>query len=132
MIVGALGGLAFEVSPNAVKTARSISYKGSARYTAHSRHLGKGLVEYTGSDPETLSFQIRVSKFLGDSPISSITLLRSYDNNGTVVPFVLGKKSYGSYRWIVKSFEIKGEEYDKKGNMIGADISVTIVEYAKG
>lgn len=132
MIVGALGGLTFEVSASAVKTARSVSYKGSAQYTAHKRHLGKGLVEYTGSDPETISFSILISKALGYAPDSGIAMLRSYVNNGTAVTFVLGTKSYGSYKWIVKSFEVKGEEYDKKGNMIGADISVTIVEYAKG
>lgn len=132
MKVGALGSVVFEVSPNAVKTARSFSYKGGSQYTAHKRHLGKGLVEYTGSEPETISFSIRVSKFLGYSPDSSIATLRGYCNKGNAVPFTLGTKSYGSYRWIVKSFEVKGEEYDRKGNLIGADISVTIVEYAKG
>lgn len=132
MKVGALGGIPFEVSANAVKTARSFSYKGASQYTAHKRHLGKGLVEYTGSEPETISFSMRVSKFLGFAPDSSIATLRGYCNNGTAVPFTLGTKSYGSFRWIIKSFEVKGEEYDRKGNLIGADIAVTIVEYAKG
>ncbi|MBP3855011.1 MAG: phage tail protein [Ruminiclostridium sp.] len=132
MQVGALGGVAFLVSPEKIKTARSISYKGSSTYAVHKRLLGKGLLEYTGSDPETISFSIRVSKVLGEAPDSSIATLRGYVNNGTIVPFVLGNKTYGSYRWIVKSFEVKGEEYDKKGNLIGSDISVSITEYAKG
>lgn len=131
MKVGALGGIAFKVSSKSIKTIRSLSYKGSANYSVHSRHCGKGLVEYTGSAPEQISFSMRVSKSLGVSPNASISTLRGYVNKGTAVTFVLGSKKYGSFKWIVKSFEVKGEEYDKKGNLIGADISVVIVEYAK-
>lgn len=129
MKVGALGGIAFEVKSSKISTVRSVSWKGSSTYAVHKRHMGKGLVEYTGSDPQTISFSMRLSKSLGSSPSSAISLLKSYEENGTVVQFVLGTKSYGSF--IVQTHTVKGEEYTKKGTLIGADISVTIIEYAK-
>ena len=132
MKVGALGKIVFKVSSKSIKTVRSVTYKGSANYSVHSRVNKKGLVEYTGSAPEQISFSMRVSKSLGVSPWASISLLSGYVNSGVAVTFVLGSKKYGSYKWLVKSYDVKCEEFDKSGNLIGADIAVTLVEYVKG
>lgn len=132
MQVGTLGDIAFEVSDTAVRTIRDWSWKGASSYTTHNRHLNKGLVEYTGSSPDTITFTMRVGKHLGYDPNTVITRLRQYEVKGIAVKFVLGRQSLGHYRWIVDSHTVKGEVYDKKGNVTGVDISVTLKEYLRG
>ncbi len=132
MKVGTLGDIAFEVSDTAIRTIRDWSWKGASSYATHSRHLNKGLVEYTGSEPDTISFTMRVGRHLGYDPNTVITKLRQYEVKGIAVKFVLGIQTYGHYRWIVDSHTVKGEIYDKKGNVLGVDITVTLKEYLRG
>lgn len=131
MKIGCLGEIAFEVSDSTIKTLRDVSWSGSASISTHQRHLGKGLAEFVGADPDSIDFKIRVSKYLGADPLADIAKIGQYEKNGTAVPLTIGTKTYGEYRWLIKKHKITLEYFDAKGDLTSADISLTLTEYAK-
>lgn len=132
MKIGCLGKIVFEVSDKEMKTIRDASWSSSASIATHQRHLGDALQEFVGSNPDSFEFKIRVSRFLGSDPEKDIETLLGYVREGIVVPLTIGKKSYGKYRWLVQKVGINLENYDRTGNLVGVDLSVTLTEYTKG
>ena len=131
MIVGCLGNVVFQVSEDTVKTINNMQWTGSARYTTHHRHNGNALTEFTGIDPDKITFDIHLSAYLGISPMAEIKELWTYIRSGAAVPFVLGNQGYGRYRWNVVSQKIKMQTYDGRGNVTTATVSVTLQEYLR-
>jgi len=131
MQVGCLGDIIFQVSSNTIKTINRVEWSGSARYSEHQRHLTNALTEFTGLNPDTISFEMVLSVYLGVDPMAELTKLWEYERSGKAVTLVIGEKVYGKYRWTVKSHKIKFETYDKKGNMTGATVAVDLLEYLK-
>jgi hypothetical protein len=127
--IGILGDIVFEVSDDVVKTLENVKWSGSARYAEHERHLQNTLTEYTGIDADGMTFDIKLSAFLGVNPLEELGKIWSYERNGTAVPFVIGEKIYGKYRWTVKKHDAKFERYDKTGNVTSMDVSITLLEY---
>jgi hypothetical protein len=113
-------------------TLRNLEIKSSASISIHKVHLGGGLAEFTGSEPQQISFKLRVSAFFGVNPETQIKLLEGYLRNGTQLTFVLGNKTYGRYRWLLESLSQDVEYYDKRGNVTQCDLSISLREYLKG
>lgn len=129
--IGCLGDIPFIVSADTVQTINNAVWSGSARYSEHQRHLTNALTEFTGLDPDTFSFDITLSAYLGVDPMTAIVQLWQYERNGTSVPLVIGNKGYGKYRWTVKKHKIKMQTYGFGGNVTGAIVSVDLLEYLK-
>ena len=64
-VVGCLGDIVFQVSRETVRTIDNVVWSGSARYGVHHKHLGNALTEFTGLDPDKISFTMLLSKGLG-------------------------------------------------------------------
>lgn len=131
MIVGCLGDVVFQVSENTIKTINNMQWSGSARYATHHRHNGNSLTEFTGLDPDKITFDIYLSAYLGISPMAETNKLWSYIRSGAAVPLVLGNHGYGRYRWTIVSQKIKMQTYDGHGNVTTATVSVTLQEYLR-
>lgn len=56
MIVGCLGDLIFQVSSDTVMTVSNFVESASTRYAIHQRHNNSACLEYTGMDPDQLTF----------------------------------------------------------------------------
>lgn len=132
MKIGCLGDIIFEVSDKEIQTIRDASWSGSATISTHQRHLDNALQEFVGTDPDQFEFKMMVSRFLGSDPLTVINKLFEYERGGIAVPLTIGKKGYGKYRWLIKKHKTEMEHYDKFGNLIGADITITLTEYTKG
>lgn len=113
MIVGCLGDLIFQVSSDTVMTVSNFVESASTRYAIHQRHNNSACLEYTGMDPDQITFDIELSAYLGIKPQSAINVLWSYVRSGLPVSMVLGQTVYGKWRWVVKSFSIKMKHTDK-------------------
>ena len=74
-IVGCLGDVIFTVSKDVVRTLDNMVWSGSARYAVHERHLTHALTEYTGLDPDKITFDILLSAELGVDPIAEVVKL---------------------------------------------------------
>jgi len=129
--VGCLGDIIFQVSSNTIKTVNNAQWSGSARYSEHQRHLTNSLTEFTGIDPDKFTFDIELSMYLGVDPMDELSKIWNYERTGKAVPLVIGEKSYGKYRWAIKSHKIKLKTHDKNGNLTSAVVSIELLEYLK-
>nr|DAX45723.1 MAG TPA: hypothetical protein [Caudoviricetes sp.] len=103
----------------------------SARYTTHQRAGGKALAEFTGTDADTITFDIELSAYLGVAPSKQREILKGYVDNHTTLPFVLGNEVFGSYRWVIKSVKFKTKHTDAFGVPTWITASVTLLEYPR-
>lgn len=131
MQIGCLGDVIFEVSDKTVKTLDKFKWSGSASIQTHSRHLDNSLQEFTGTNPDKITFTMTLSKYLGVDPLTEIIKIFNYERSGESVPFTLGSKAYGKYRWLVESHSAHYEHYDKYGNVTVATVDVSLIEYLK-
>ena len=131
MIVGALGEITFEVSEKTVKTLDNLQWGGSARYATHERHLYHALTEFTGLDPDTISFDMFLSYSLGVDVMQELVKIWTAERGGISLPLTIGDHAYGKYRWSIVSHKIKYKQFDRVGNVIGATVSVELQEYLR-
>ena len=106
-IVGCLGDVIFTVSRSVVRTLDNMTWSGSARYATHERHLTHALTEFTGLDPDKITFDILLSADLGVDPIAEVVKLWNIERSGRAVPLTVGTKGYGKYRWNIVKHEMK-------------------------
>lgn len=129
--IGVLGDIVFQVSSNTIKTIDKAQWSGSARYGEHQRHLTDSLTEFTGVDPETFSFEMVLSIYLGVEPIGEINKIRANKRSGKALTLVIGDRVYGKHKWTIRSHKTRLETYGKNGTLTGATVSVELLEYLK-
>lgn len=130
-VVGCLGDIVFQVSDDTIRTINNMKWSGSARYSTHQRHLTNALTEFTGIDPDKMSFDIILIRHLGGDPVKTVATLFGYERNGTPLSLVIGDKGYGKYRWTILSHEMKTQMHDGAGNIASAIVSVSLQEYLR-
>ena len=108
------------------------AWSGSARYATHERHLTHALTEFTGLDPDKITFDITLSADLGVDPIAEVVKIWDIERSGRAVPLTVGDKGYGKYRWNIIKHEMKVKATDKRGNVYAATVSVSLQEYLRG
>lgn len=126
--IGSLGGVVFSVSTNQVKTFYDFKRSGSAKYASHDRHLKDTLLEFMGNDPDKITFSMSLSVFLGINPQSEISRLRAAQRSGRIMHLVIGRQSYGN--WVITSLSTDYDRIDNKGNVLIANVSVSLTAYA--
>lgn len=131
-IVGCLGDVIFTVSRSVVRTLDNMTWSGSARYATHERHLTHALTEYTGLDPDKITFDILLSAELGVDPIAEVVKLWNIERSGRAVPLTVGTKGYGKYRWNILKHEMKMKTFYRNGDVHTATVSVSLQEYLRG
>lgn len=130
-IAGCLGDIVFEVSSNTVLTIDDMTWSGKARYSTHHRHLGNALTEFTGLDPDEITFDLILSAYLGANPMDEMVKLWTYQRKGTPVPLLIGSHAYGKYKWTITDHDIKAKTFTPEGDITTATVSVTLQEYLK-
>ena len=131
-IIGCLGDVIFTVSKDVVRTLDNMVWSGSARYAVHERHLTHALTEYTGLDPDKITFDILLSAELGVDPIAEVVKLWNIERSGRAVPLTVGTKGYGKYRWNILKHEMKMKTFYGNGDVHTATVSVSLQEYLGG
>lgn len=131
-IVGCLGDVIFTVSRSVVRTLDNMTWSGSARYATHERHLTNALTEFTGLDPDKITFDILLSAELGVDPIAEVVKLWNIERSGRAVPLTVGTKGYGKYRWNITKHEMKAKAHFINGDIHTATVSVSLQEYLGG
>ena len=106
-----------------------MQWSGSVRFATHQRHLQNALTEFTGVDPDKMSFDIDLVEELGADPMVEMVKLWEYERAGEAVPLVIGEKAYGKYRWTILSHKMKTKAHDYKGSVSCVTVSVNLQEY---
>lgn len=135
-VIGYMGenpsdGIVFTVSDKTLLTLENWKWSGSARYAVHNRHNYHALTEYTGMDPDKITFDIQLLMEMGVNPMEEIVKLWKYEREGTAVALTVGTHGYGKYRWNIVSFDISIKYTDRKGDIAGAVVSLTLQEYLR-
>jgi phage protein U len=132
MAIGSLGDVVFEVSSDAVKTFDDMSVQLSAKYAQHDIHGRKGLLEFTGLAPSTLSLKIHLSAALGIVPKEELTALRDMLKAGKAVPFILDGEPQGDGLWVIESLNENHKVINNAGALVLAEASLSLKEYVEG
>lgn len=102
----------------------------AAKYSTHDRHLREPLLEFTGTDVETITFTMFFSVFLGVNPIKEIASLLQAMRRGEVNRLVIGPKAYGTNKWVITKLSNSLKRFDRWGNLLVASVNVTMQSYA--
>lgn len=129
-MIGSLGEVAFEVSSKKVFTFGELSRERTARINFHERLGGlKPLAEFIGPGVESISFTIRLSRYLGVDPLAEVATLRKMCDSGTAASFSLDGKPQGDGLWLVESIKETWRNVDNKGNPTEIDCDIQLKEY---
>lgn len=131
-LIGCLGDVVFTVSDSVVETLENMSWSGSSRYATHERHLTNALTEFTGLDPDKITFDITLSAELGVDPMAEVVKIWNIERSGQAVPLTIGTKGFGKYRWNITKHEMKMKAFYRNGDVHTAAVSVSLQEYLGG
>lgn len=127
--VGSLGGITFNVSSRRVLTFDNYSRQGNAKTAEHEIIGEKSNMEYTGLEPDEISFDIELFSQLNVTPETQLKKLRKMRDTGQAVSFILGSQPVSQNKWIITSLAEKPEYWKKHGKMQVVAASVTLKEY---
>lgn len=129
MTIGTLGDITFAVNAKEIKTIENMSWKSSASYATHKLFGKKAILEFTGINPDKISFNVEFSVYLGINPQKSMKKLENMLNKGTAATFVLGTKTIGT-KWVLTDIDRTIKHFDNNGDILSYEVKITIEEYA--
>ena len=129
-VIGTWGDITFAVSRNQIKTFDGLKWDSGAKYSTHDRHLKEPLLEFTGTDVESMTFTMFFSAFLGVNPIAEVSKMLKAMRRGEVHRLVIGPKAYGTNKWVITKLSNSLNRYDNPGNLLVAKVSVTMKSYS--
>ena len=129
-VIGTWGDITFAVSRNQIKTFDCLKWDSGAKYSTHDRHLKEPLLEFTGTDVESMTFTMFFSAFLGVNPIAEVSKMLKAMRRGEVHRLVIGPKAYGTNKWVITKLSNSLNRYDNRGNLLVAKVSVTMKSYS--
>ena len=129
-VIGTWGDITFAVSRHQIKTFDGLKWDSGAKYSTHDRHLKEPLLEFTGTDVESMTFTMFFSAFLGVNPIAEVSKLLKAMRRGEVHRLVIGPKAYGTNKWVITKLSNSLPRYDNRGNLLVAKVSVTMKSYS--
>lgn len=129
-VIGTWGDITFAVSRNQIKTFDGLKWDSGAKYSTHNRHLKEPLLEFTGTDVESMTFTMFFSAFLGVNPIAEVSKMLKAMRRGEVHRLVIGPKAYGTNKWVITKLSNSLNRYDNRGNLLVAKVSVTMKSYS--
>ncbi len=128
-MIGSFGEVVFEVSDEKVRTFRDYQIQRSAKYSEHTIHGRKGLLEFTGLSPASASLSIKLDAGLGVNPKEELNNLREILNKHEAVPFILDGEPQGDGLWVLESLKENFEIIDNHGTFISINVSLNLKEY---
>ncbi len=126
--VGALGPTVFHVSPNTFRTFFNLEINSTTNYANHDRHLSGALLEFVGNAPDTCSFEMFLSVFLGVDPVAQINSLDASRRAGMAMMLVIGPYRYGAL-WVITGIAHSFKHFDGRGNLLIAGEKVSLKSY---
>lgn len=129
MTTGMLGpNITFKVTNKTLRTIKNLSRSNKANYSTHKLINKVGIIEFTGVDPETITFEAIFSAWLGENPEKWRKKLYNLLKKGKAVTFVLGTSPIGG-QWVVESLSFNTELFWKDGTPGEYKATIGLKEY---
>lgn len=129
MSIGSFGDLTFEVSSERVFTYDNFQRESKSRYSKHELINAVPVLEWLGSDTETISFKMIFHAGLGVTPAEETARLRQLCLDGHADYLVLGDEIIGDNLWVIESVSEAAKTWDNAGNVLISEVEVKMVEY---
>lgn len=131
MRIGSLGDVVFSINSRKIETLTGLKESASAAFSEHKRHNNSSILEFTGRNAKEISFSMTLSTELGVNVENEIKKIDNYLQKGTSLRLILGKRVYGSYKWVITKYSVSHKYFDKRGAPVVTDVSITLKEYCK-
>ena len=128
MTTGMLGNVTFTVTNQTMRTLSNLSRSNKANYSTHKLINKVGILEFTGVDPETITFEAIFSAWLGENPENWRNKLYKLLKNGKAVTFVLGTSPIGT-QWVIENLSFNTELFWKDGTPGEYKATISLKEY---
>ena len=130
-IIATFGNIPFSVSDKQIKTLNNIKWSSKANYSSTKIHLGIEKLQFTGTDADSISFEIYLSAFCGVDPLKEIEKFLKILRNGVAERLIIGQKAYGRHKWVIESQNTDLDQISIKGKIIAAKINLSLKEYVR-
>lgn len=128
-LIGAFGDIIFETSDKRVLNFVGFRRETSSRWGKHERINQKTVTEYTGSDPDKITFTILLSAGNGVSPREQMAKWITYAREGFADVLVIGGRPMGVDKWAVTNVGTPWDVVFNNGELYSGKIDVTLEEY---
>lgn len=131
MAIGNFGKLiTFETSSKKILTFKELKRDGDARWKKHERGAGKKpLPEFLGPDLDTFKLSIVLDARHGVKPRSTMTSIRKHKNAGTPEYLVIKGAKVCSNKLVITKMSETWAEVWNKGELVRAEMELTLMEY---
>lgn len=129
-MIGNFGPIVFTASANLMRTFTGLTKESEARYAEHALAGQKPQLEFIGPGLESITFSIRLDRFLGINPEDEIQRAEELRDEGEVQPLIIGGKYIGMY--VITSAREGLRHHDNRGRLVVADLDITLKEYPDG
>jgi hypothetical protein len=129
MSVGSFGKTVFSVSSKKVYSFSNLKITHSASWKEHGRYGKKPISEFVSPELQSMTLDIHLDFNLGVKPRDEIEKWGKICETGKHDVFVIGNKQIGKYEWKVESVSEAWNTIFNKGQLISADLSITLSEY---
>lgn len=126
-MIGNIGDVVFEVSVDAIRTFQSFDRSGKAKFARHDVIGRKPLLQYTGSDLQSISVTIQLRAENGVNPSEELTTLRDMKDAADFHPTFIGDEYMGNY--VIEDIKETYSRVDNKGVLLAADVSLSLLEH---
>lgn len=128
-MIGAWGDVTFFVSDSELRTFDAFKRSESSRWAKHDIHGKKTKAEHTGVNQGKITFTMKFSAFHGVNPRKELDNFVKKVRSGQANILVIGNKRIGVNKWYIPDVSEDWNYFDNKGNVLSADISITMEEY---
>jgi len=132
MILGGYGKIAFETSADKVLTFRNFRRDCSNNVTVHEVIGQKGKSEFISPGLDIVSFEVVLHASLGYAPNDVIDQFIIHNRNGDAFPLVIGPKTIGVDKWMLRTVGIPVNTFGKFGEIISSIVELSFEEYVEG
>lgn len=129
MSVGSFGNMVFSISKKKVKSFSNLKRTRNANWKEHDRYGKKPISEYISPGLQTMTINIYLDASLGVNPRKEIEKWGSICESGKHDIFVVGNEQIGKYEWKVDKVSEAWDTILSKGELISANLTITLSEY---
>ncbi len=129
MSVGSFGKITFAVSSEKVYSFSNLKRTRTAEWKEHERYNNKPVSEFTGTGLENITLDIHLDVGLGVKPREEIEKWGELLESGHHDILVIGGKQVGKYEWKIVNISEDWKNLLNQGELLTADISITLSEY---
>lgn len=129
MSIGSYGGMTFRVSSKKIYTFSNLKRTRTAEWKEHTRYGQKPISQFIAPGLDSITMDIHLDASLGVKPRALMDKWGKLLENGYHDIFVIGGEQVGKNEWKIESISEAWNIIMNKGEVVSADISITISEY---